>query len=254
MIVFQHLRRRRLSVRLTELTLGDGIAIAKLPADRPEMTTTELLRRIAKDADKPQPHFVTNPLLWSVQERAFLVCMYLAQTAADGPDFAVGTARMLDYMTLDRDSIDDETDLGQPVKHSLVLRPLLGVHAQAIEGMCQTRGDWTMCAIACQVFKKGEESPDWLVYSETELRAWIKAKTDAMMGMAESEFEPLFAAWREGCARLSHFADYDFLEDAEGRVAITFLPKEKEGAGADERPTARFLASAAISPVSRILS
>jgi hypothetical protein len=248
MIIFKHLRKRRLAVKLTELTHGESIAICKLESGKNEFSTTELLRCIAKGADQPRPNFVTNPLLWTVQERTMLVCYYLAQVSSDGPDFAVANARLSDYVDFDRDSTTDETDLGTVIKNPMVMRPLLGAHAQALEGICHDRDDWVTGAMACQIFQRGEVSPDWAALSDLEIQQWIQAKAALLAGLPESDFDKLYAAWLLGMESLAHFVHYAFDDDG-----IMFTAIEKEGGGADH-PPARFLPDSAVSAITRSLS
>ena len=177
-----------------------------------------------------------------------LVCYYLAQVSPDGPDFAVSDARLSDYMDFDRDSTVDETDLGVVIKNPMVMRPLLGAHAQALEGICHERDDWVTGAMACQIFQRGEASPDWASLSDTQVQEWLRPKAALLTGLPESDFDKLYAAWLGGMQSLSHFVEYDFDDDG-----IMFTAKEKEGGDA-EHPPARFLPDSAVSAITRSLS
>jgi hypothetical protein len=239
---------RRLSVRLVELTTAEGISIAKLPAERHEATATNVLRAIAKAADQPRPTFVTDPLLMTVEERTMLICAYLAQCTEDGPDFAIGKSKLSNYLALECDSTQDETSLGKVIKNEMVLRPLLGVHTQAMELICHERGDWIIAAMACQIFQKDEPSPDYLSLSPTALQQWIKERSERLTALPESDFDRIYRAFFEGRARLFHFVRYGFDDDG-----VICLAHEK-GAGDVQHAPARFLANTCISEVSRELS
>lgn len=245
MITFQHTRTNRIAVGLAELTLGQGIALCKLPAQRSELTTTELLRYVAAAADKPRHNYVTDPLLWTVQERALLVCRYLAQVTSDGPDFSVGgDGHLSDYVMFDRDLAVDQVALGMVAGKDRTMRPLLGVHAQTLEKVCKSRGDWVIGAIAFQISEAAEQVPDWGSMSDVAMLQWITDQMDAIKALPESMFEEVFAAYWRGADALAHFFNLDF--DADGPV---FQPVEKEG---DEAlAPARFLASSCVSGISR---
>lgn len=248
-MIFKHTRTRRISVRLTELTLGQGMDLAKLPDDRPELTTTELLRYVAKDAEKPQPHYVTDPLLMTVEERMLLVVNYLAHVSDDGPDFAVGEeARLSNYVMLDRDSKADYVPLGVVAGKERIMRPLLGVHAQTLEMTCKTRGDWLIGAIACQVSIKDRPEPDWAAMPDVEVMEWVDAQIKQVSKLPESAFEEVYAAYFTGAEKLAHFFNVDF--DGSG---VMCRPVAVEGKEAGHGP-ARFLASSCISGVSQTLA
>lgn len=247
MILFPHTRTRRLSVRLVELTLGQGIALCKLPAERHERTASELLRAIAKDADRPLDRYVTDPLLWTVEERTLLICTYLAHVTTDGPNFAVGGANLSDYIEFANDSTKDESDLGEVNGVVRVMRPLLGLHAQALEGVCTSRGEWLVGAVACQIFDKADPVVDWSAMSDADVREWLSLRTAAILALPESESQALFNAYDVGAGHLAHFFKTDFDDDG-----LLYIATEKDGAG--PYAPARFLASACVSSLARALA
>jgi len=111
MITFPYTRTRRVAVRMAELVLGEAIAICKLPGERHELTATHLLRAIAKNAEKPiADRYVTDPRLWTIEERTLLIATYLAHVTPDGPDFSIGRdAKLSDYIDFTADSTVDQT-------------------------------------------------------------------------------------------------------------------------------------------------
>ena len=248
-MIFEPIRTRRLAVKLTELTLGDAIDLCKLPAERHERATTELLRRIAAEAKKPSEAHVTDPLLWTVEERAMVMCMYLAQVSPDGPDFGVGeTARLSNYIDLTRDLAIDSVSLGPVAKAERVMRPLLGIHAQTLELICTTRGEWVLGAIACQMFKADEAPPDWLALSDIALREWIEARMAMLRKSPESWVAEVLLAWERGAGELAHFFSIGF--DKEG---VLFHAKQEGGEEA-VLPPARFRPLSCVSDEARFLS
>lgn len=237
MLLFQPIKTRRVCVRLKELTIGQAIALCKLPSERHELMTTEFLRFAAADAQAPAAGYVTDPRLWTVQERARLVCHYLAQVADDGPDFAVGQGTLTSYLDFTHDIADVSrvTDVAAP---GWSFGPLLGGHAELLERSCRSRGDWLIGAMACQCEREGEElGVPLLDLPDIDQLAALSRRTDAIKALPESEFELLLAAFDGACmGPLRHFLDVGF--DADG---VVFEAK----AGSGLAP-ARFLADSCI--------
>lgn len=248
MILFPHLRTHRIAVRLRELTLADAIAVCKIPAERHELTTTEFLRFVARDAEKPQDRYITDPRLLTVEERTLLVCHYLSQVSDDGPDFSIGSeGRLSDYVVFDADIKTEQVDLGEIGGKRLVMRPLLGLHAEVLERCCSTGGDWLIGAMGCQISEAGEALPDWSALSDIQALEWVKARIDAVRALGESEFEDRLAVYTDGRAAMHHFFTPNF--DAAGLV---YEPNEREDEQeAGPKNPARFLAVSCISRTTR---
>lgn len=223
MIIFPSLRTKRIAVTLREIALGEAVAVCRMPADRHEATTTEFLRRVADGAKAPTPAYVTDPRLWTVEERARLVCHYLSQVSDTGADFAVGKQKLSDFITFDADLITPEVKLGEVAGTQKVLRPLLGVHAELLERVCSERGDWLVGVIACQVHEADQPAPDYLAMTDVDLLEWIRKRMDQVKGLAESDFEAIYRAWEQGRSEIEHF--FIWFVDDEG---ICFFPKSME--------------------------
>lgn len=246
MIIYPHLRTRRMAVRLRELTLGESIAVCKLPAERHELTTTEFLRFVADAAEAPQERYITDPRLWSVEERALLVCHYLSQVTDDGPDFSVGRdSRLTDYVVFDADLAQDYIELDVGACKSMTMRPMIGLQAEILERSCANRGEWLIGAMACQLLPTNELAPDWAEMSDIQTLEWVKDKSEAIRSLPESEFEALLVAYSEGARKLHHFFVVSF--DDEG---IVFEPNAGE---AGHKNPARFLAVSCLSSAARRL-
>lgn len=248
MITFPHTRTHRLAVRMKELTLGQAWALCELPGERYELTTTELLRHIAGQAEQPLPRYVTDPLLWTVEERTLLVCKYLAHVTTDGPNFAVGrSSNLSDYVMFDRDlPADPQADLGLVAGKSCKMHPLLGLHAQTLETLCKSRGDWIVGAIACQIYPERDVPPDWSGMSDVSMLEWVSKRIERIKALPESSFEELYLAYWHGTDALTHFFNLDFDESG-----LVFQAVENEGAG---HPPARFFASSCISDTAKQLA
>lgn len=246
MINFKKLRTERICVCLQELTLGQAGALCREAPDRQELTTTSMLRAVASAAIAPTSRYVTDPLLWTVQERNYLLAMYLAQVMPDGPDFSIsGEAKLTDYLDMELDLRQSSTKL-ESKGRSYTVYPLLGVHAQALETMVSSRGEWLLGSMACTVFEDGDTPPNWGDMSEDQVQVWIQAKTEAMDAKPESEAEAIYLAWEGGQTTLRHFFDLTF--DDKG---ICFWPIKESEVG--QLAPARFRAISAVSGVTKRL-
>lgn len=251
MILFPPLRTKRISVVLTEATLNQSIAVCRLPAEHPEATTTAFLRFVAAAAKAPAPGYVTDPRLWTVEERARLVCHYLSQVHEDGSDFSVvggssAGGKLSDYLRFDADLRVTEVKLGEVAGKARVMRPLLGVHVETLEKFCANRGDWLHGMIACQIQAADEKEPDYLQLTDLELIEWCTSRFNALREMPESAFEEVYAAWVRGRAELEHF-----FATAVDDAGIVFLPQELTEAG--PKDPARFPAVSCLSESTRDL-
>ncbi len=254
MISFAYLRTKRIAVRLRELRLGEAIAICKLPADRLELTVSEFLRHVADGAERPTDRHVADPRLWTVAERIRVVCHYLSHTSDSGMDFEVGDgARLSHYVELAEDLPADSIKLSRVGEADVSMWPLLGAHAEMLERVCKTRGDWMIGLMACQV--GADAFPELTAMSELAALQAVVDRIDAVKAMPESAFEELVAAYAQGQAALQHF--FVLGHDDQGLVC---LPRDhvdgagvtgKEGGGL--KYPARFPALSCVSAATRAL-
>lgn len=246
MILFPYLRTRRLAVRLREISLGEAIAVCRLPADRHEATTTEFLRMAARDAEAPTERHIVDPRMMTVQERALLVCHYLSQVSDDGADFSVGSdGHLSDYVVFDLDLMVESVDLGEVAGKAYRAYPLLGVHVEILERVCAGRGDWLIGLLACQVMATDATMPDYPTMTDPQLIEWCKSAMDAIRALPESQFEALYLAFASGAHQLNHFFSVSI--DGEG---VIFNPQDAE---AGNKPPARFRALSCVSAATRRL-
>lgn len=246
MIPFAHLRTKRISVTMRELTLSEGIALCRMPGHAHEAVTTAFLRFVASGADKPRDSYITDPLLWTVEERIRLVAHYLSHVADDGPDFSIGDQRFSSYVDLVADDFQAEVAIGQVGDRPRILRPLLGVHAQLLERVCASRGDWLIGAMACRLDDAGMPDPSIELASMDEVAslAWIKGRIDSIKGLPESDFEQAYMAYISQ-PDLRQFFRVDFGDDG-----MVCLPIDVKETGI---PPARFRAHSCISQTTRSL-
>lgn len=254
-ITFQYTRTKRLAVQMRELTLGQSITLCKLPDDKYEHQITEFLRAVAAEATTPTAEHVADPRLWTVQERVMLVTKYLAQVLTDGPDFSIGKGTVSQFLALDQDLPAKSVDVGEVAGKRCIVRPLLGAHVEAMEGMCTTSGEWLRAAMACQLFPAEQDAThqtDWAGQSEHDIQKWISDRITRIEALPASDAVEMFEAWQIGCDQLAHFMSISF--DDKG---ITVLPRARDDdgkeVGADVGP-ARFLPAAGIGHAERRLA
>jgi hypothetical protein len=249
MLAITPLRTRRLSVQLQELSIGDIIFLCELRPDMYEAGTTALLQRVVGDDPKPRSGQVTDPRLWTVQERALAVAHYIAHTQESDPDFPVGEGRYSDYLVEGVDFAPDRIELGEVGGDEWSMVPLLGVHADTIERLVldgrlkQARHGWWLGAMAAQLVRKGESLPDAATISEAELEEIIAGRAEVFRAFPESDFMRLLMLFIDGNERLTHIFRLDFTDDG-----IAFAPVKAKEAGL---PPARFPFDSAISDAAK---
>lgn len=235
------LRTKRLSVDMRELTIDAAEMLCDMPVEREQAGTTALLRAIMVPQDRPLPGQVSDPRLWSVQERMFVMSHYLAHTIEAGnPNFSVGDGNYSDYI-LDGTDFIDVVHLGNVGGNEVVMRPLLGFQAEAIEDLVlsgvlrENRLSWWVCAMACQIHQPDEAPP--MNLSDADYREYVLARALDLRQATESEFEGAIRAFLAGTKQLDHFFSLIFTNTA--------LAAEPVAGGPDLHP-ARFPVRSAI--------
>lgn len=244
------LNTHRISVQLQPLTIGQSIAIAKMPPAKEQAEMTAFLRAAIQTADG-----VTNPLLWTVQERMLAVAHYLSVTSPDGPDFAVGDGKFSDYLMLEIDHAEDMTDLGEACGDKWKIRPLLGVYADSLErimgavkyekGEALTgRGHWLIGAMAAMLVRVGEVVPSPESH-DGEIDDWLMERMRVFLNFPEMDFTDLAVLWAKGRKMTDHLFTIEFTDSG-----IVALPKE----GADGLPPCRFPVDACLSDFAKAVA
>lgn len=245
MIPFAPLRTQRLDVRQSELVFEDAIYLCKLPVPLIEANTTEMLKRVCTDGGQ-----FSDPLQWTVQERALAMAHYTSSVADDDPDFAIGEhGRLSDYQIDDPDYVADGFDIGEVGGDTWQLHHLLGEHSEAVErlvlsGRLQAeRPGWIIGCMAAQLTRNGEPRPTGLKASELE--AHIEGVAKVIQRFPERDMARLILLYMANLSRLDHLFSMTLTDEG-----IAFLPKK---GGAAALPPARFPVSAALCRVTREL-
>ncbi len=247
MIHFPPLRTRRLTVQLRELSIGESIAIAGMPAHLEEASCTAFLRRAVETAKG-----VDDPAQWTVQERMLGICHYLASTSDEGPDFSVGDGRYSSYLdgASDIRASDSLVEIGAVGGDSWHIRHLTGAMAESIERLTGEvegiagRLHWLLGGMACQLVRAGESVPDALD-GEGAFDEFIVDRMRIMAGFPESDFAALITQYLAGRDKLHHLFRIEFSQDG-----IVAMPK---GGAASDLPPARFPAHTCLTRMARDL-
>lgn len=240
MIHFPILRTRRIVVQLKELTIGQSIALSKMPSHLEQSETTAFLRYAVESCEGVS----SDPSEWTIQERTLVLCHYLAATNEDGPNFSVGkNGRYSDYFdgTLDG-SENRPIYVGNVGGDEWNLYDLIGKDAEVIESLqgelldgngspVTGRAFWLLGAMAAQLRRKDEGKMGELPSGEYE--KFIFDRMKVFSAFPESDFLALLLLFSKERKKLDHFFELDFSDKG-----IVFLPM---GAAAEKNlPLARF--------------
>lgn len=247
MIHIPILRTRRITAKLRELTIGDSIALASMPAHMEEAACTDFLRKIIDTVTGIQ-----DPAQWTVQERAFATCHYLASTLPDGPDFSLGQGKYSDYLRGETDGCAaiELAPVGSLGGDEWNVRQLTGAMAESIERMegeingLAGRLHWLMSGMALQMVRPGEVIQDE-VDSDGAMDDYLRNRVAVFAAFPESDFAILMQMYLAGREKLSHLFSMEF--SADGMVCIA---KGGEDSGL---PPARFPVDACLSRMAREL-
>ncbi len=225
MTYFNPLRTQRLSVDMQELTIDQAEALCEMPPELEQEGVTAMLKFIVKQEGRPLPDQVVDPRMWTVQERMLVMAHYQSHVTEGDPNFEIGNgARFSDYM-LDGTDYVESVSLGLIDGEEIVIRPLLGFQAEAIERivlggrMRKNRLSWWACAMACQMYKAGETPPIGL--SDADYQQLVLVRAQAIRSLTESEFATMLYAFLAGTRKLDHFFQLVYTDDAIAAEPVT---------------------------------
>ena len=247
MIHIPKFRTRRITATLRELSIGESIKIASIPAHLEEACCTAFLRCAIESATG-----VEDPANWTVQERIFGIAHYLASTAEDGPDFSLGDGRYSDYLdgASDIPTATASVEIGEVGGDVWHIRHLTGAMAESIERMTgeaegiSGRLHWLLGGMACQMVRSGESVPD-ASDGEGAFDEFLVGRMRVMSTFPESDFAALMTKYMIGRDKLHHLFRIEFTSDG-----IVAMPK---GGAASNLPPARFPAHTCLSGMAREL-
>ncbi|WP_426237444.1 hypothetical protein [Pseudomonas sp. TWP3-2] len=220
MKAIQPVHSLRLSVQPRELTIGQVQELCTIPYQFAQRTITAFLNAVCEQIPRPPGKLsVTDPLLWSVNERMNVVIFYLAAMIEGGPDFKLGSGHLHDYLLGDTDYVERvEFDHGGE-RH--LCTPLHGYQAEAIETLVETGTlpktyfSWQLGVMSACI--RGVDEPPLEYVDPVSYGKALKARIDVLRSARETEFVTLFDAYSLASQQLQHFVHAVF--NAQGVLA-----------------------------------
>lgn len=232
LINFTPLRTKRLTIQLSELTLGQSIELASMNPISSEAVATAFLRAASEAVSGEK-----DPLNWTVQERMFAIAHYLSSVLEDGPNFALGGAHYADYLDGATDNSDvSSVFIGEVEGDKWHLRHLTGLMAESIErlqglverspgSVIEGRSHWLIGMMAAQLYVDGDDYAPSMEDGETVIDEWLLRRMQILINFPSSGFESVLYAYHLNKPQLSHLFDVGC--DDKGLIT---LPSKKEGA------------------------
>ncbi len=227
MKIFKKLRTARISSDFQELTVRQMRELCAMSDRAMEAATTRLLTFVMAHDEGAM---VKDPRLMTVQERARALCHYLGTVIEGGPNFKVGEYRYSDFIEFDRDYAAPSVATGEFAGESAIMcDQLLGVHAELLESVCSSEGDWRAGLMACQIRLAEDPAPDLVAMSDADRLKWVEGRMSSIMNMPSSQAVELWSAYEKGAAMLQHFFIVDV--DPHGIVFRTHGEEVRPGLG-----------------------
>lgn len=236
----------RVSVEMSEMLIEDVEKLCEIPAVFEQRTVSELLRRVCKPIERPNA--VSDPRMWSVNERIFVVANYMAATRDDGPDFPVGSEQdgghFSDYLLSGTDFVADIpfTAAGRDMLYT----PLLGYQAEIIEALIAggtykaTDFSWWCAAIAACV--RGSDDDVVPYTDDASYETELVERINAIRKLADRQFVALFHGFLEVQQRGAHL-----VHAVTSSFGVVAAPVSERGEGVPELAPATFPAHSCIS-------
>lgn len=237
---------RRISVEMAEMLIEDVEKLCEIPAVFEQRTATELLRRVCKPIDRAGA--VSDPRLWSVNERIFVIANYMSATRDDGPDFPVGGGHYSDYLLANTDYVGDIpfTSDGR----DLLYTPLLGYQAEVIETLIAggtykpTDFSWWCAAIAACV--RGADDEPVPYTDDASYESVLVERITAIRKLKSSQFVGLFHSFLDVQRRGAHL-----VHAVTSSYGVVAAPVSEQPEGAPEFAPACFPAGSCVSSSAR---
>ncbi|QLG96718.1 hypothetical protein HZF02_32900 (plasmid) [Pseudomonas yamanorum] len=221
----------RISVQPKELEIGQVQELCAIPYRYAQKTITAFINAACEQIPRPAGKLhVSDPLMWSVNERMNVLIFYLAAMLDDGPDFQLGEGHLHDYLLGGADYVESV-----PFDHDgeeMLCTPLYGYQAEAIEALVESGAlpktffGWQI-AVMSACTRGVDEVP--LEYSDpASYGAALLERINALKKAPETEFVRLFDAYSQASLQLQHFVHA--VVNAQGVLAAQVTtPSEEEG-------------------------
>lgn len=245
MINIKPLRVKRFTASMNELSIMSAIKLAAIPNEMQHESVSFFIKSAVTEVGGEEQ----DPDNWTVQERAMVVCHYMASTFDDGPNFSLtGGLSYSDYL-LGKDYVAPIVDLGEMEGDDWTARQLTGRLACSIERL---HGEldvndytyWQVALMAAQLVPNGDGGEG---LTESDLDRFILARMQVLAAMPESAFTKLLSMWQRANVEMEHLLRLSF--DSDG-IHFLSMPGEDEGGDKAARP-ARFPVSTVVTEVAR---
>lgn len=242
MLSIPELKTKRFSVELNEIAILNALKLADIPHEANERATTFLIKSTVSNVVGE-----ADPLMWTVQERMLVASYYISATQEDDADFEIGdNAKYSDYLMGEAQYQHDYLDLGEYQDDHWSAIPLIGYMSEAIERLegeiegITNKTHWHIGMMAAQLIPN-DQALDYLAgdYDRQLLERMI-----VLSHMPESDFFTLMAMLNESNRYFKHL--FDIAVSDHGIVA-------RSNGGAKDLPYARFLATSAVTSLSKQL-
>jgi len=229
------IRTKNMQINLREVSIGDAVEICSISPKMREFGTSVTLRAICDES--------TDIRLLTVQERAFILSQYIAQTNGVSADFSIGeNARYSNYLFYDKQYCDAETLLGDFQGKKIYARPVLGIHAESIERLmtqkvfpCDT-AHWVFALMVCMFVFEDEidsEKEDFSLKNDSEIDEYITEGIENLKSRPESFFLDLSPLFSIAIEKTNHLFKLAIANDG---IVFSPVKSAKEGDGVEILP------------------
>lgn len=257
MLYFQSVRTARFTFTLQELTFEAVRHLLNIPPQRAEKSRSAFIRYAVKELQwhKGYENLTFDDL--TIQERLFIEATYLSEVS-DQNNFSLGNGNYTDYLLYQQQYHHSSFELGSIPNDDDVwsIKPLTSLESEIIEERVLSldeyeRIDWILFAMAVQLYRKGEETPelksDPLAYGD-----WLEERVMRLSRLPESAMLHLIQMYFSGLSQLAHLFDVNM--DGYGFIVLP-VNKTKLNEEGEEIALfpARFRPTSKLSPLSQEL-
>ncbi|NDY89693.1 hypothetical protein [Ideonella livida] len=245
MIHIRPLMSDRINARLTELTVGDSLALVAMPEFAAEAARSEFLRRVVAESTGA----VSDPADWTVEERIWAVAHYLG--AVDGqPNIRLmGGGVLTDYLLPEQSMPPGPVDLEQFGAGGWTIGQMTGSECELVESRHSGRVQWILADMAVRLRTAAEDRPDHKL-APGQWCDWLARKIEVLKALPSSDMDTLFAAYRAGLPRVRHLWHLELSDRGHVCMPVALTKTREAGGGL---PPVRFPVSACVGSAARAL-
>lgn len=190
----------RISVEMSVLNMDQVEALCEIPAVFEQRTYTALLRHVCKPIERHGA--LSDPRMWSINERTYVAAYYMSSTRDDGPDFPIGKGHFHDYLLGGTDFTPEVANIGFEFEgREMIYSPMLGYQAEIIETLVEggtfkkTNYSWWAATMAACLRGADEEPLPYI--DDAQYEEALLARIHAVRQLADPQFVALFDYFRQ---------------------------------------------------------